>query len=240
MDARNLPEIPPGPADVVFPRRALSRLALSSAAAETAETAAGHVPTDADGDAYQVVEYAARLASSAEYVLTRAVVHARELGGSWADIAEALGVPEDAAHWRYDVEVERWEDALDRPWEHSGHFLASRLPDGLSDPQWTAEYLDRWCARHIPETSAARSLAKTAGTEDRMVSANLPRHTTLTEVTSVARYARYLTEHDCSDAELRAHQARKADVFARADAELHGHTPGSSAPDSGVEGGGPR
>jgi hypothetical protein len=70
-----------------------------------------------------------------------------------------------------------------------------------------------------------------------MVSANLPRHTTLTELTSVARYARYLAEHDCSDAELRAHQARKADVFARADAELHGHTPSS---DSGVEGGGPR
>lgn len=223
MGSRDLPEIPPGPADVTYPRRALSRLAMSSAAAEAAELAAGHVPTDADGDAYQVVEYAARLASCAEYVLARAVVHARELGGSWTDIAEALGVPEDAAQWRYGDEVQRWEDELDRPWEHSGAFLSSRLPEGCADPAQTAGYLDRWCARYIPETAAARSLARDAGTEDRMVSANLPKHTTLTEMTSVARRARYLLDHHITAGpEYEAHQARKADVFARADAELRG------------------
>lgn len=225
MASRELPEIPPGPADVVYPRRALSRLAMSSAAAETAETAAGHVPTDADGDAYQVVEYAARLAASARYVLDRAVVHARELGGTWADIAEALSISEQEAQERYQEEVDRWEDVLDRPWERSGAFLSSRMPEGCSDPAWTADYLDRWCARHIPEASAARSLARDAGTEDRMVSAGLPKHTALTEMTSVLRHGRYLLDAGITTGpEVEAHQARKADVFARAEAELHGRS----------------
>lgn len=218
-----VPEIPPGPADVDVPRRGLSRLAMSSAAAETAELAAGHVPTDADGNAYQVMEYAARLFSSARYVLTRAVVHAREIGGSWADIAEALSITEQEAQDRYREDIERWEDAVDRPWERSGAFLSSRLPEGCADPTQTADYLDRWCARHIPETAAARSLARDAGTEDRMVSANLPQHTSLTELTSVTRHGHYLLDHDIyAGPEWDAHQARKAAVFARADAELRG------------------
>ena len=217
----NLPEIPLGPADVAYPRRALSRLALSSAAAETAEMAIGHVPTGTDGDAYEVVEYAARLVSSARYVLARAVVHAREIGGTWADIAEALCVSKQEAQERYRDEIERWEDALDRPWERSGAVLSSRMPD--ADPAWTADYLDGWCARIIPELSASRSLAKGDSTEDRMVSANLPKHTTLTEMNSVARHTRYLMEHAIySGPEWEAHQARKADVYVRADAELQG------------------
>jgi hypothetical protein len=222
MDARNLPEIPPGPADVTFPRRALSRLALSSASAETAEVASGHVPTDADGDAYQVVEYAAVLVSSARYVLTRAVVHAREIGGSWADIAEALCVSEREARERYGEEIERWEDALDRPWARSGSFLVSRMP-GDADPAWTVAYLDGWCSRHIPEDDSARSLARDAGTEDRMVSASLPKHTAVTEMTSVVRYGQYLLDHDVlSGPDWEAHQARRADVYARAEAEMRG------------------
>lgn len=221
MPAPNLPEIPPGPADVIYPRRALSRLALSSAAAETAETAIGHVPTITDGDAYEVVVYAARLAASARYVLTRAVVHAREIGGTWAEIAEALSITEQDAQERYREEIERWEDALDRPWERSRAFLSSRMPQGCSDPAWTADYLDRWCTRHSHETDAARSFAKQDGIEDRMVSANLPKHTTLTEMNRELRVAARLMKAGTpqTDPEWVAHRQRRAELHARIDAE---------------------
>ena len=75
-----LPAIPPGPADTTHPRRALARLALSSAYREAAEFAAGGVPTVSDecGDAYDYVDHAARLVSMARDVLNRAVVYARE------------------------------------------------------------------------------------------------------------------------------------------------------------------
>lgn len=87
-----LPPIPPGPADTTRPRRALARLALSSAYREAADFAAGGVPTVSDefGDPYDYVDHAARLVAMAQDVLARAVVYAHERGGSWSDIAEAL------------------------------------------------------------------------------------------------------------------------------------------------------
>jgi hypothetical protein len=97
-----LPAIPPGPADTTLPRRALARLALSSAYREAADFAAGSVPTVSDeyGDAYDYVDHAARLVSMASDVLLRAVVYARERGGRWDDIAEALNLTADQARDR--------------------------------------------------------------------------------------------------------------------------------------------
>ena len=71
-----LPPIPPGPADTTHPRRALARLALSSAYRDAADFAAGGVPTVSDeyGDAYNYVDHAARLLSTAQDVVARAVV----------------------------------------------------------------------------------------------------------------------------------------------------------------------
>jgi hypothetical protein len=63
---------------------------------------------------------------------------------------------------------------LDRPWERSGRFLSSRMPDGTTEPDKTAADLDRWCARRLDERNGARHNARHAGIEDRMVSANLP------------------------------------------------------------------
>jgi hypothetical protein len=137
-------------------RSALSRLAVCSTGADLAEQAAGHVGTTADpwGDAYEFVEFAARTVATAQELLTRAVVHARELGGSWADIGEALSITAAEAEDRYREAIARWEEALDAPWVEAHGVVYSRMPD--ADPNFTIEYLDRWYLTHLAPTDAAR------------------------------------------------------------------------------------
>jgi hypothetical protein len=209
------------PADVKYPRRALSRLAVCSSGAELAEQAAGHVNTTSDpwGDAYEFVEYAARTVATAQELLTRAVVHARELGGSWADIGDALSITTADAEDRYREAIARWEEALDAPWAEAHGVVYSRMP--VADPDFTIDYLDRWCLTHLAPADAARSTARRHGVEEQMVSTGLPQHTLLTEMTSVARTATYLTTRGvCTGPEWEAYQVRKADVYARAKAQL--------------------
>jgi hypothetical protein len=214
-----LPPIPPGPADTTHPRRALARLALSSAYREAADFAAGGVPTVSDeyGDAYDYVDHAARLLSTAQDVLTRAVVYARERGGSWDDIAEALNLTAEQARDQYTATIDRWDDALNRPWERSGRFLASRMPDGTTEPDETAADLDQWCLRHLEEYDGARHNARHDGIEDRMVSANLPEHTSVTEMTSLTRTAAYLIQRgaEITRAERGAYERRKKELMSR-------------------------
>lgn len=213
-----LPPVPPGPADTTHPRRALARLALSAAYRDVAEFAAGGVPTvsDAYGDAWDYVDHAARLLARAQDVLARAVVYARERGGNWPTIAEALDTSEDQARDQWAPTLEHWESALDRPWERSGRFLAGRMPDGTTEPEQTAAELDQWCLRHLDEHDGARHNARAEGIEDRMVSATLPQHTPLTEMTSLTRTAAYLTRRgsQATEAERDAYQQRKAQVLA--------------------------
>lgn len=213
-----LPPIPPGPADTTHPRRALARLALSAAYRETADFAAGGVPTVSDsyGDAWDYVDHAARLLAMAQEVLARAVVYARERGGTWSTIAEALDTTTEQVRERYAPTLDRWDEALDRPWERSGRFLASRMPDGTTDPDATIADLDQWCLRHLDEHSGARHNARADGIEDRMVSAILPAHTPLTEMTSLTRTATYLARRgaEATPAERDAYQQRKARVLA--------------------------
>lgn len=208
-----LPAIPPGPADTTHPRRALARLALSHAYAEVADFAAGGVPTVSDeyGDPWDYVDHAARLVAIAQDVLARAVVYARERGGTWTTIAEALEITDEQARDRYDAVVDQWADALNRPWERSGRFLASRMPEGTSGPNQTAAVLDRWCLRHLEENNGARHNARHGAIEDRMVSANLPDHTPVTEISSLARTAAYLTQRgaNATQAERDAYDTRK-------------------------------
>jgi hypothetical protein len=208
-----LPAVPPGPADTTHPRRALARLALSSAHREAADLAAGGVPTVSDeyGDAYDYVDHAARLFSMALDVLARAVVYACERGGRWDDIAEGLNLTVEQAREQYAAAIDQWEDVLNRPWERSGQFLASRMPDGTTEPDETAADLDRWCLRHLAENNGARHNARHDGIEDRMVSANLPKHDLVTELTSLTRTAAYLTQRgsETTDAERDAYATRK-------------------------------
>ena len=214
-----LPAVPPGPADTTHPRRALARLALSSGYREAADFAAGGVPTVSDeyGDAYDYVDHAARLVSMARDVLVRAVVYARERGGQWDDIAEALNLSVEQARHQYTAAIEQWEDALNRPWERSGRYLANRMPDGTTEPDQTAADLDQWCLRHLEENDGARHNARHDDIEDRMVSANLPQHTPLTEMNSLTRTAAYLIQRgsEATDAERAAYEASKKTLMAK-------------------------
>jgi hypothetical protein len=147
----------------------------------------------------------------AQNVLARAVVYARERGGRWADIAEALATTAAQARDQYAAVVDQWADALNRPWERSGRFLASRMPDGTTEPDQTAADLDQWCLRHLDENSGARHNARHDGIEERMVSANLPEHTPVTEINSLTRTAAYLAQRgtDATEAEREAYEIRK-------------------------------
>jgi hypothetical protein len=144
-----LPPVPPGPADTTHPRRALARLALSNAYREAADFASGGVPTVSDefGDPYDYVDHAARLVAMAQDVLARAVVYARERGGRWGDIAEAVQSTAEQARDQYAALVDQWEDALNRPWERSGRFLASRMPDGTTVLALTES--DQCCSSNV-------------------------------------------------------------------------------------------
>jgi hypothetical protein len=189
-----LPPIPPGPADTTHPRRTLARLALSYAYYEAADFAGG-VPTVSDeyGDPYDYVDHAARLLSIAQDVLSRAVVYARERAGSWADIADALNITEQQASARYSMNIDTWEDALNRPWERSGRFL------------------------HLKPNDGARHNARHDGIEDRMVSANLPEHTPVTEFISLTRTAAHFIQSGTAgtEAEREAYETRKTAVVAK-------------------------
>ena len=220
MSDHSVPAIPPGPADITYSRLALARLALSSVVADLSESAAGLVPTVSDGYAQpcEFVEHAARLVAAAHEVLRRAVVYARDAGGSWADLAEAIDGSAASANEvqeRFAGAIRSWEDALNQPLERSGRYLASRLPDGAADPDRCADYLDQWCVRNLEPSDGARYNARHSGIEDRMVSAKLPKHTRLTELNSLLRTACYLNElgDRATDAEWQAYHARKAAIL---------------------------
>jgi len=210
--------IPPGPADVTHPRRALARLALSTAAAELADVAAGLVPTVSDdgGHPADYLDAAARLLASAQALVARAVVYACDSGGHWSDVAAGLDVSEQDAHERYGPVLADWDDALNRPWERSGHYVSCRLPDGASDPADSAAYLDRWCGEHLGPRNGARRRAERDGIAEQMVSAMLPTHTLATESASLLRTAAHLSTHGAAtDGERDAYQARKRQILDR-------------------------
>lgn len=208
-----LPPTPPGPADTTHPRRALARLALSYAYADAADFAAGGVPTVSDeyGDSWDYIDHAARLLARAQDILARAVIYARERGGTWTTIAEALDITAEQARDQYTATVNRWENALDQPWQRAGRFLASRMPDGTTEPDHTATDLDRWCLRHLDEHNGTRHNARHDGIEGRMVSANLPHHTPITEINSLTRTATYLSKRgaEATETERAAYEVRK-------------------------------
>jgi hypothetical protein len=120
---------------------------------------------------------------------------------------------------QYTAAIDQWEDALNRPWERSGRYLASRMPDGTTEPDQTAVDLDRWCLRHLEENDGARRNARHDGTEDGMVSANLPEHTPLTEMNSLTRTAAYLIQRGsaATEAERVAYESRKEALLVKLD-----------------------
>jgi hypothetical protein len=115
------------------------------------------------------------------------------------------------------MNIDAWEDALNQPWERSGRCLSSRMPSGTAEPGETAAYLDQWCARHLKANDGARHNARRDGCEDRMVSANLPGHTPVTEIASLTRTAAYLTKRgtETTTAERNAYETRKKRLLSR-------------------------
>lgn len=211
--------IPSGPADLDYPARTLARLALSTAASETADLAADMVDTVSDSHATaseaEDVRLAYQLVGQAQQVLTRAVITAREHGASWTVIGEQHGdITRQSAQERYRDAVSTWDESLDRPWEHgdSGQGPSTKLPDGCTDPQASMRSLDSWCALRSPEPT--RRLAEHVGITETMVSANLPAHTSATRMHSVLRHGRALLARDeVTDAEWTHHQALKDRVL---------------------------
>lgn len=206
------------PADDEYPRQALSRLTLSATAHSAAERAAGLVPTVATDptEAAELVELAHELAEQARAVLTRAVVHARESGVSWTEIGERHGeISKQSAQERYKDALAEWEDALDRPWEHSGAFLGTRLPEGLADPAFTTNHLDQWCTEHAPDS--LQYLAEHKGIADQLVSANLPAHTGATRIDAVLRRNRHLFARETAGEDVSAewadHRQRRQQIY---------------------------
>ena len=217
-------QLPVGPADLIRPRQALARLAVSSTAAEIAENATGIVPTYADEYNYPTddLEQAIRILGRAEELLALSVVYARERGASWADIGQSLGITRQSAHERFAERERAWVDALDRPFtlgEIAGStgvqtVVVTRLPDALGDPDFTIDYLDKWCAEHIATVPNASTGVESA----KMVSAKLPRHTRFTEMASVIRTSDYLRDSETvTAAERDAHEIRKQAVFSDRD-----------------------
>lgn len=215
-------DVSPGPADVTWPRRALARLALSSAAADLADRATGMVPTSGDEWARgaEHVDQAVQLLDAAREVLHRAVVYARERGVSWADVGQALGgMTRQSAHERHAPTLAEWEAGLDEPWTRHGTVVSPRLPDGAGDPDRTAARLDQWCTAHLTEKAGATlgTNAERADVRDRRVSAHLPRHTETTESASLLRQLNHLTARGtAATAAQREHYAARKQAVLRA------------------------
>lgn len=191
------PSVPTHSPPAAYPPRALSRLALSQAHADVADLATAGVPTVCDRHANprDFVNVANQLVAAAHEALNRAVVHARQLGGTWSEIADALAVTEDIARGRYTAVLDLWHHTLAQPEQYCGEVVVSRLPAGAREPDRSAHQLDQWCAEHLPPTSAARQTARREGITDRMVSAHLPTHLAPAELLATTSKASL----DCAD-----------------------------------------
>lgn len=200
-----------------IPPATLARLALSAAAATTADTARALVSTRADGYAHpaELVGHAASLVVDAQEALDRAVVAERARGVSWAEIGEVLGVSRQGAQERFRVRIAEWEQGLDRPYVPGhGGMMNPQLPEAALSPRTVARRLDAWVARHaepadpdrgdrpvsaILDATRNRALALSAAvlaTSRRLLDARAPRPTTERTLTErkVALYEAMLTE----------------------------------------------
>ncbi len=198
------PQLPPGPADAEHPRRALARLAVSESARQLAERATNAlVPTGSDsrGDAAEEVQIAYQLVDDARELLTRAVIEARERGVSWETIGAEHGeITRQSVQERYGPALADWDDALDQPWQRSGAFVSSRLPDGLVEPERTAARLDAWAAAHVATERFSRQRAEAEGRG--IVSTGLETHSALTRLNTALRYGKHLREREQAGEEV--------------------------------------
>lgn len=129
-----------------------ARLAYAVASREVADYARGLVGDTATpmlpGER---IRAARRLRVLALSVLDRAVLVELAAGASWANVADALGLPEAEVRRRYQETAARWvsgqsPDEADLDLSIYGDFSTGLHPD--SDPEGMAAALDAWYLRH--------------------------------------------------------------------------------------------
>ena len=148
-------------------RRALARLALSTAARDLSDKARHQVPSrfDEHSRIAEAVSEAVSIVAGAQEVLERAVILERERGASWREIAEACGdLGEQAARERFGEAVDTWRQALHGPRSGDG---TPGFPEAVENFASSAADLDAWVVRH-------REPWDVGGGDLRPVSAALP------------------------------------------------------------------
>jgi hypothetical protein len=153
-----------------FTREALARLVLCDHAVDVAESAKGLVATGNDPDTGPGgrVSQALQLVELAERALASAVIHERERGSSWAEIAQYLGVDAAAARGPFAADLDAWQTAFDVPYrlDETGRKRIPTLPTAAYDPAWTRTHLDRWASLERIGDEAVGSGLVMAATEE--------------------------------------------------------------------------
>jgi hypothetical protein len=155
---------------ISYGRAARLRAAVAGLAAEISDSAAGMVPTYADGYAHrgELAEQAHRLAADVRELERLTVAYERVTGASWEVLAEGLGLnSRQAAHDRYSDAVKQLEDAITECWLRGDDPRTTGLPAGACDTAETARLLDRWVLRHMEAETTHPLYYKAADDPDR-------------------------------------------------------------------------
>jgi hypothetical protein len=189
----------------VYSRRALARLAFSSAAAQLADRARSRVPTNDDSwiKPGELLDEARSLLVAAEELVEKAIIFEREHGTSWAELGEVLGVSKQAAQQKHAPAVEDWTESLNQSLTAmDGHLVFSQVPgEGGDAPEQLAERLDDWALRHPEKHNKPR------GTKP--VSEGLELAGSAEHIVLLNRLAKRMT-NECDPDKLRAFHAAKA------------------------------
>jgi hypothetical protein len=189
----------------LYSRRALARLAFSSAAAQLADRARSRVPTNDDSwiKPGELLDEARSLLVAAEELVEKALIFERERGTSWAELGEVLGVSKQAAQQKHAPAVEDWTEGLNQSLTSvDGHLVFSQVPGEAGDaPEQLAERLDDWALRHPEKHNKPR------GTKP--VSEGLELAGSAEQIVLLNRLAKRMTNERDPD-KLRAFHAAKA------------------------------
>lgn len=184
------------PDQVSYGRRGRLRAALSSQAAEIADSARGLVPTYADGFAHggEFVQAAVNAVADAKQLLELAVAYERRRGTSWEVIGEVLGVSRQGAHDRFAAAVNGMDDEMIRCWLLGDDPRHAGLPYAAARPAECAGILDRWVTRHLQSTDPLAHKPEGDAARQHPVSHNLPPMDTLENSVMITAAATMLNE----------------------------------------------
>jgi hypothetical protein len=190
-------------------RRALARLAFSSAAAQLADRARARVPTNDDSGLRpgELLDEARSLLVAAQELLEKAVIFERERGTSWAEVGEVLDISKQAAQQRHGQAVEDWTEGTNQALTAVGEqFAFAHVPGEGDPPAELAERLDAWCLQYTGRHNKPRG--------PKPVSSGLELAGPAEQVVLLNRMAQRMTK-ERDPAKLRAFHAAKAALMAQ-------------------------